>query len=469
MITILPGDCREVLAGLEANGFAACVTDPPYGLEFMAKDWDAPWQLGGKSPLFGDRKTATPGGWGGTRNANCRRCGGRARGAKTCQCEVPDWDEAPEATRLRQMRGFQDWCEDWARAVYRVLKPGAHLVAFGGTRTYHRLACAIEDAGFEIRDQLAWVYGSGFPKSLDVSKAIDRAVGVDGELGDVVGKSSAKRTAMAGDFAGGEYRQYFPATDAARQWAGWGTSLKPAHEPIVLARKPLSEGTVAANVLRWGTGALNIDASRVNIADEEHERLAEWHTKYGQRDYANGEIYGDYEHGRISAPHARGRWPANLAHDGSPEVLEAFARFGERPTSQQQTEGVRRGRGNGWGNCSDGPHHGDTGTAARFFYTAKAAKFEREGSHPTVKPVALMEWLVGLVTPTGGAVLDPFCGTGSTLVACDWLGIDATGIELDPQTCADAERKVKRLLARRMRGDDAAPSASLPGQMAFEL
>ncbi len=221
--TVIHGDCLEVMAGLPENSLDACVTDPPYGLSFMGKSWDH----------------AVPG---------------------------PDY---------------------W-REVLRVLKPGAHLLAFGGTRTNHRMVCAIEDAGFEIRDSLQWIFGSGFPKSLDVSKAIDKAAGAERK---VVGRKADPRYLSSANAASGSpmgnisprvnggvnyERAGFvtaPATDAAREWSGWGTALKPAYENITCARKPLSEKTVAANVLRWGTGALNIDASRIHAEDAQEGRL----------------------------------------------------------------------------------------------------------------------------------------------------------------------------------------------------
>jgi DNA modification methylase len=236
----------------------------PYGLEFMGKDWDRPWAVSPTSSVGyeGREDNLTLPSHRDGRNANCRRCGGRARGAKRCQCASPQWDRAP----AQDMRDFQAWCEAWAREALRVLKPGGHLLAFGGTRTYHRLAAGIEDAGFEIRDTIAWMYGSGFPKSLEVSKAIDKAAGAERE---VVGQhvQSAQTRGDQNTLEGGslawQHDLTVPATREAQAWEGWGTALKPAHEPIVVARKPLS-GTVASNCLAYGTGALNIDACRID-------------------------------------------------------------------------------------------------------------------------------------------------------------------------------------------------------------
>lgn len=212
--TIHHGDCINILASLPGNTFDAIVTDPPYGLEFMGKDWDS---------------HTTP-------------------------------------------RAFQDWCQTWATECLRVLKPGGHMLAFGGTRTWHRLVSAIEDAGFEIRDSIAWIYGSGFPKSLDVSKAIDKAAGAEREVIGPHRYADRKPNGSAGVTSVGlsvmpGYDLTVPATPDAKQWEGFGTALKPAHEPICVARKPL-DGTVAGNVLKWGTGAINIDAMRIDMGDE---------------------------------------------------------------------------------------------------------------------------------------------------------------------------------------------------------
>jgi DNA modification methylase len=456
-VTVHHGDCLDVLRGMAEASVDSVVTDPPYGLEFMGREWDAPWQLGGKSKLFGDRERATPGGWGGTRNANCRACGGRARGAKVCRCERPEWDEAPEATRVRQMRAFQDWCEAWAREVYRVMKPGAHLVAFGGTRTYHRMVCAIEDAGFEIRDQLAWLYGSGFPKSHDIGKAIDRAAGAERE---VVGAHPYAARKPNGTWTGEVYgdepghangpKLTAPATPEAARWSGWGTALKPAHEPIVLARKLLACPTVAAQVLATGTGALNVDATRVPTEESTARTVCGGGTNTEQ--WRTGR-------GHLTTGGAAGRWPANLVHSGDETVLAAFAAFGER----QSRPGTTKMRGEsqhcyGKATITDGPRHDDTGSAARFFpalgfgedelrfhYSAKASKAERAGSsHPTVKPLALLKWLCRLVTPPGGVVLDCFAGTGVTGEAALLEGFSAVLVEREAEYVADIRRRLGR-------------------------
>ena len=322
--------------------------------------------------------------------------------------ELPDASVAAVVTDPPYGLGFMGKAWDHAvpsadvwREVLRVLRPGGHMVAFFGSRTYHRGAVAIEDAGFEVRDQLMWIYGSGFPKSHDVSKAIDKAAGAEREV---------LSTRRVQDIRGGKYNSadaYMehaitaPATDAARQWQGWGTALKPAHEPIVLARKPLV-GTVATNVLAHGTGAINVDGCRVG--DEELPEMI-----------AGQARVGTFERGEMVTPARVGRWPANVTHDGSDEP------------------------------------RGLLGDAARFFYSPKAdAEDRNEGlprdmrnTHPTVKPVDLMRWLVRLITPPGGLVLDPFMGSGSTGKAALLDGFDFIGVDLDPKHVAIAEARLR--------------------------
>lgn len=368
------GDCLDVLSVLPEASIDAVVTDPPYGLGFMGKAWD---------------------------------------------------HSVPSALVWRE--------------CLRVLKPGGHLLAFAGTRTQHRMAVNIEDAGFEIRDMIAWVYGSGFPKSLDVSKAIDKAAGAEREL---VGVSPHSANRKAGTFstgnespsgynAGNEGERMItaPATESALQWQGWGTALKPALEPITVARKPL-DGTVAANVLKHGTGALNIDGCRVG--SEGGTRKGSFPKDDSVSAYGNG-INGACE--IVST--GSGRWPANLIHDGSDEVTDLL------------------------------------GEAARFFYCPKASKRDREegldaaddktlnrvnpgglendprwkpvtrkNNHPTVKPTDLMRYLVRLVTPPGGLVLDPFCGSGSTGKAAVLEGFDFCGIDISEEYAEIARARI---------------------------
>jgi site-specific DNA-methyltransferase (adenine-specific) len=350
--------------------------------------------------------------------------------------------------------------EVWAECL-RVLKPGGHLLAFAGTRTQHRMAVRIEDAGFEIRDMIAWVYGSGFPKSLDVSKAIDKAAGAEREVVGIAGRSGSARACMAGDFAGGEYHATAPATPEAQQWQGWGTALKPALEPITVARKPLI-GTVAANVLTHGTGAINVDGCRVDGTPRTtHADGNRQGTHPAPMDWGNRT-----EH---AAPGASGRWPANVIHDGSEEVVGLF------PDVGKSTGG---GKKNGDKFCGgfapsgeDVIGYGDSGSAARFFYCAKASKADRgEGNtHPTVKPTDLMRYLCRLVTPPGGIVLDPFMGSGSTGKAAILEGFQFIGIEREAEYLAIAEARISHAsgLSQPPQRPTRQPAPACPSQLAL--
>ena len=429
-MTLLKGNCLETLKTLPDNSIDSIVTDPPYGLEFMGKEWDAPWKNTGT--VLNDPSVV-----GGFQDG----AGGNAFSRSRIR-----YGFGNEASL-----GFQYWFTDIAIECYRVLKPGGHLLAFGGSRTYHRLASAVEDAGFEIRDQIMWIYGSGFPKSLDVSKAIDKAAGTERKDRTVVtaGKSGSHENPTRHVTNAGT-----PATPEAQQWQGWGTALKPAHEPIVVARKPLI-GTVANNVLTYGTGALNIDGSRVGT-DEMTKT-----TSNGVKVSENRSMSGaNFEREIIGT--ATGRWPANVIHDGSDEVLAGF------PEHKSSARKVGKITGTTFGSNTSMPDgltgvlsYGDSGSAARFFYCAKASKSERNAGlegfperksdtrsdvaaglwaqmeapkanfHPTVKPLALMRYLVKLVTPPNGTVLDPFLGSGSTAVAAilegfEWIGCEMT-------------------------------------------
>jgi DNA modification methylase len=411
-VQLLPGDCREVMATLPDASVDAIVCDPPYAL------------------VNGDAKYNLPRTGSGTPRER-RKGPNRGFMGKA-------WDTGEVAFSA----------EFWADAL-RVLKPGGHLVAFSGTRTYHRMACAIEDAGFEIRDQLAWVYGSGFPKSLDVSKAIDKAAGAEREVvGDSpfaarkpngsAGVNSVGLSATAGCIITA------PATDAARQWQGWGTALKPSWEPICLARRPLI-GTVAANVLAHGTGALNIDGTRIAT----DEVIAAHHGTGGGAGHTTGAWRDNYKSGDDGKfTQSLGRFPANLLHDGSEEVVALFPETGGPKDARVGIKGGENAlfmsRGNGANATRVGSWPADEGgSAARFFYTSKADAEDRLGStHPTVKPVDLMQWLVRLVCPKGGVVLDPFAGTGTTGEAAWREGMRAILIEREPEYQADIARRM---------------------------
>ena len=405
------GDCLEVLKTMPDCSVDSIVTDPPYGLSFMGKKWDY---------------------------------------------DVPSVDV-------------------WAQCL-RVLKPGGHLLAFAGTRTQHRMAVRIEDAGFEIRDMIAWVYSTGFPKSLDVSKAIDRAAGAER---DVTREGQTKAPEDAGKFdsapSAARERRDNPATDAARQWQGWGTALKPALEPITVARKPLGTGTVAANVLEHGTGALNIDGCRVAATDKTPAPVGVFVGSAIGPTGLRGERDGSADN--------LGRWPANLIHDGSDEVLSAFPQASGAVAPVKGTEASAK-TANAFGEFAGrtpSDRRDGGGSAARFFYAAKASKRDREegldgfdrvatgamdgnsgrsgqrtagdgvtpiekpvraNTHPTVKPTDLMAYLCRLVTPPGGVVLDPFMGSGSTGKAAVLEGFGFIGIEREAEYIAIARSRI---------------------------
>lgn len=335
----------------------------------------------------------------------------------------------------RSSRGFmgKEWDatgvafdpETWVTALH-TLKPGGHLIAFGGSRTWHRMACAIEDAGFEIRDSLSWLYGTGFPKSHDISLAIDKHLGAErtegarersggGRSGGIVG-TEAPNTRIIHDI---------PATPEGAAWDGWGSALKPAWEPIILARRPLA-GTLATNTLTHGVGGLNTNACRVAFPEGETTASAP------RAGAGSGAPAGNvpFAGGVVSPPHDAGRFPPNVLHDGSPEVLAAFNRF---------TTAARHP-------ADYFPALPFTDEDWRFWYSGKAGKADRAGSrHPTVKPLALMQWLCRLVTPPGGRILDPFAGSGTTLQAAHACGFAGVGIERDPDYQADIRFRLAML------------------------
>lgn len=432
------GDCLAVLKTLPDNSIDSIVTDPPYGLSFMGKKWDY---------------------------------------------DVPS-------------------AEVWAECL-RVLKPGGHLLAFAGTRTQHRMAVRIEDAGFEIRDMIAWVYGSGFPKSMDVSKALDKAAGAEREVIGSVRRWGANASGGRGSQNANGYQESAegaekfdpitaPATDAAKQWQGWGTALKPALEPITVARKPLT-GTVAANVLEYGTGALNIDGCRVD-AEDGGRPLREVAALRDDVQYSGNALVGRID-GSLGTSKAvgstdKGRWPANLIHDGSEEVVALFPANAGAAAPVKGTESSKASTGNITGERERvaGAFHADKGSAARFFYCAKTSKKDREegldsfddrvlafsnqaraqlergivhdgdkynkpvirkNDHPTVKPTDLMRYLCRLVTPPNGTVLDPFMGSGSTGKAAVLEGFNFTGIEREAEYFAIAEARIAHAAAQK--------------------
>jgi len=367
---LLLGDCLYKLKELKDNSVDSIVTDPPYGLSFMGKQWDY---------------------------------------------DVPSQ-------------------EIWEECI-RVLKPGGHLLAFAGSRTYHRMAVRIEDAGFDIRDQIMWVYGSGFPKSLNIGKGVDKKLGNEREVVRVV-----KRTGKNDDIYGA-YRGNNTETKGNTEWEGWGTALKPAHEPIVMARKPLSQKTVVDNVLEWGTGGINIDESRIST-DEDQRRAS----KGGENGLNNTNTFKIRERTIEEQPKHDGRFPANIIFDE-----EAGKLLDEQSGISKSTGGTGKIETNQiYGKYNKRVSYynfGDTGGASRFFYCPKTSKKERnegvDNNHPTVKPTNLMLYLIRLVTPKGGTTLDPFMGSGSTGKAAIRGGFDFIGIEMEEEYFRIANARIQ--------------------------
>jgi len=426
---IVVGDCLDTLRGMPDASVDAVVTDPPYGLgrEPDPRDVLRAWL---------DGEAYQPGGAGFMGKA---------------------WDAFVPSPVV--------WSE-----CHRVLKPGGHLLAFAGSRTYDWIVLGVRLAGFEVRDQLLWLYATGFPKSLNVSKAIDRAAGAEREVvGDNPNHRAVSGVQYSGVYAGantGGANITAPAPEAARQWNGWGTALKPAHEPIVLARKPLS-GTVAHNVTTHGTGAINVDACRVGT---------DGGTRWEDQGRAASQLFGMGGCSPVSTD--SGRWPANVLHDGSPEVVAGFPvtssgaiRAGYMDRARRAVLGAMKPR-------PMTPRDASTGSAARFFYCAKASRAERERGlthrepetvgdgretpidnayqrgktqrrnvHPCVKPLSVMRWLVRLVTPPGGVVLDPFTGSGTTGIAATLEGFRFIGCELSHEYADLARGRIAHAVA----------------------
>ena len=421
MHTIIHGDCLEELKKLDDCSVDAVITDPPYGLSntkpAQVADVLAAWATGD------------------TEKVPAKRGGFMGK----------DWDSFVPPPAV------------WAECM-RVLKPGGHMAVFAGARTQDLMGLSIRLAGFEIRDTLGWIYGSGFPKSMNVSKAIDKAAGAEREVAGrtktpfkvdaAAHRGTSLQGSVNGDFSkqidedGYRYTEHTaPATSEAARWDGWGTALKPAIEPIILARKPL-DGTVAANVLEYGVGGLNIDACRVGMSDADREAakvpMAEWSRSgtTGATDSRNGDTF---------TPAPAGRFPANVLldehaakeMDKQSGLLKSGALDRSKITAENKIFGKSPAK-------LEGAYSPNEGGASRFFpvfkYQAKAPKKERpvivreDGAkvqHPTVKPLKLMEWLITLITPEGGLILDPFAGTGTTLQAATNKGFHSIGIEAD--------------------------------------
>jgi site-specific DNA-methyltransferase (adenine-specific) len=424
-ITIYHGDCENVLPELPEASFDACITDPPYGLSKNKQ----------RSPQ--------------------RKCG---VGQNKPGFMGMQWDA--------RVPGAEVWA-----GVLRALKPGAHTLAFGGTRTHHRLMCAIEDAGFEIRDVCMWLYGSGFPKSLDISKAIDKTAGAErlniGTRQAEGGRNYESWRAKEGrtDLPPNLHKVTdipvtLPPTDAAKQFDGYGTALKPAWEPIILGMKP-TEGTFAENALSHGVAGLNVDGSR--IATDETLSFGSMEIGYGVR-YGkrgrNGEASADRRHTEsggtnfAATPGPRGgdpagRWPANLILDKESAALldqqsGVLSSGGYPPLGGQRSHVSVYSKPNERG---EQRFTSSEGGASRFFYCAKADSAERGtgNNHPTVKPLDLMRYLVKLLAPpSGGIFLEPFMGSGTTLIACKAMGIKAVGIEQEEKYCEIAAKRLSQ-------------------------
>ena len=500
-------DCIEFLEGIPDNTIDSCVTDPPYGLEFMGKKWN---KLG-TGRLISDRDDwnwqAYRGNTGTDPLANKPRFG-------------------PVMTDSVARNEMQQFHYEWSQLVFRALKPGAHILAFSGTRTYHRLACAVEDARFEIRDMVEWFYGSGFPKGRNISKALDKRAGFNQKI---IGIHTHSRGACKGDYERidkipfatdendgsmsnpkqmGAITQ--PVTKEAKQWNGWNTVLKPAHEPILLGRKPISEKSVEENMLRWGTGAINEGACRIAVNPDVND-IGERYTKRNVK----ATVFRNYppEEIAITGVLPSGRYPANLIFSHHPDCrliqkgkTITVKSIRKRDTPRMGRYGIYGGEQSGWSSEYDydlgnpevwacvpdcpvrmlneqsgqtakghwprghlygfGEHIGnggfdytgvgryakDSGGAARFFYCAKPSIAERNAGldgernlHITVKPLAIMRWLVRLVTRPSGIVLDPFLGSGTTAIAAELEGFNWLGCDNNKEYCEIARRRIKAL------------------------
>ena len=380
---IINGNNIEELKKFDDNYFDSIVTDPPYEIGFMGKSWDA--------------------------------------------------------------SGIANNPEMWSECL-RVLKPGGYLLSFSATRTYHRMAVAIEDSGFEIRDMIEWVYGSGFPKSRNIGKDMEKKEvggiknlkqigtkkGIKVETG-TQGFSYSKEYVAGKSMGGRQISGEIPVYEINNSWGGWGTALKPAHEPICMARKPLSEKTVAENCLKYGTGGINIDESRVGTEEMKAQTSGKTSRAYQSEETTTAGGIGEDK---------IGRFPANLIHDNSEEVRECFPNESERffKSIIYQAKASKAERNKGCEELEDkNINERKEGGKSLIEVSGASAK----NNHPTVKPVALMEYLIKMVTPKGGIVLDPFMGSGSTGVACVLNDFEFVGIDLDKDYCEIARARIE--------------------------
>ncbi len=372
------GDNLELLKQLDDNSIHSCVSDFPYNLSFMGRKWDT----------------------------------------------IPD---------------YYKWCNERAKELLRVLKPGGYCLIFGGTRTHHRLVCAFEDAGFEIKDEMQWIYGSGFPKSYNISKGFDK-------------QADAEREIIAD-----EWEITAPSTNLAKQWDGWGTALKPAQEPIMVAQKPI-EKNYCYNIEKWGVGGLNIDGCRVTFSENDDPRIGKDYKHHAKAGLKNGE-HKDNSSGELQSLHnANGRFPANIIFDEySADLLDkqsGILKSGSNCVRRQEGSFLEHG---GLGKAGDVQiTYGDSGGASRFFYCAKATKKDKtennkiNNNHPTVKPTELIKYLVKLVTPTNGICLDICEGSGTHAKACllltkEHYSVNYIGFENDEESYITSLERIENI------------------------
>jgi site-specific DNA-methyltransferase (adenine-specific) len=509
-IRLLKGDCLQKLKELEDNSIDSVVTDPPYGIGFMNKEWDSPK----KHRELVEREQ---------KRSEKRHKEGKSPAKGTFSKGVQPGLPIGGA---KEGKWFEEWTEQWAKEAYRVLKPGGYVLSFCAPRMYHRMASGIEDAGFQIRDQIMWVFGSGFPKSHNIGKAVDKLQGNEREVvGTKIhsqkGVKVAEERTTIGAGAFGEPREA-DITKGNSPYEGWGTALKPAHEPIVMARKPF-KGSVAQNVLEWGTGGINIDESRIEYVSDYDKKHQEDIRK------GTGTFFGGNGVSKSEQVDMQGRFPANFIIEctcENPQTAPApksghwpkgktkgFGEFGGGESSYEgvgpkedgtmvihtdpncpcrildEQSGTTKSSKRGAHNNKKTEHtntytppeaiygdhntYGDTGGASRFFYCPKASKKDRnEGLdiveqknnrpigtaftkddnlfdqkvnnfHPTVKPTDLMAYLVRMVTPKGGVVLDPFMGSGSTGKASVREGFNFVGIEREDEYIEIAKTRIE--------------------------
>ena len=432
---IITGDCFEILPTIAANSVDAIVTDPPYAIGFMNRKWDtfSPENAKRIRKQSGDREIDT-------RNPNLK-----GRGHRPAFGAAVEYDRTPGANER-----FQEWCSEWAEQALRVLKPGGYMLVCMSPRTQHRAVCGFEDAGFEILDQIKWLYGQGMPKSVDVGRAID--MDICEEPGrHWMRKLPEEKKRLPNDHVCAE-------TEAGREWAGWGTGLRPCYEPVCVAKKP-TEGTIARNVQKHGTGGMNVDACRLENLGDVPAFTHPGGRRPGMPGYDGGSSNRTGEMSQV------GRWPPNVAMDE-----DAAAMVDEQSGHSVSRVGrslVAEFLDTAWGMTHTGSEYSDTGGASRFFYCQKTSRSEREygcehlpiksageltgdvsssagrhNHHPTVKPIRFMRWLVKLVTPPGGTVLDPFFGSGTTGIACEFEGFQYVGIEKESEYVPIAEARI---------------------------